>query len=46
MHTSQYMEGKRKFSFSPSEAARLMKFGEKAENKQLTYYAQILFVDQ
>ena len=36
----------RKFSFTPNEAARLMKFGEKSENKQLIYHEQILFVDQ
>jgi hypothetical protein len=35
-----------KFSFSPNEAARLMKFGENSETKQLIYYAQILLVDQ
>jgi len=35
-----------KFSFSPNEAARRMKFSEKSENKHLIYYAQILFVDK
>jgi hypothetical protein len=36
----------RKFTFFSNEAGRLTKFGEKSENKQLIYYAQILFVDQ